>query len=88
MALGCALRLHGVEGCGARTHRRRVVSPRQMSLNAFTSCLEDCCIPDNESQFCKKSDCDTLFIVAKGGCAAPSNPLIAAAPRDPLAPPS
>lgn len=42
-------------------------NPYQMSLNAFSSCLEECQIPDNESPFTKKSDCDTLFIVAKSG---------------------
>ena len=34
-----------------------------MPLNAFTSFLEDCSIPDNESPSVKRSDCDTIFIV-------------------------
>ena len=37
--------------------------PYHMSLNAYTSFLDDCQIPDPESQFMKRSDCDTLFIV-------------------------
>jgi hypothetical protein len=35
-----------------------------LELNDFTSFLEKCGIPDNESQFVKKSDCDTLFITS------------------------
>ena len=35
-----------------------------MSLNAFTQFLDDCCIPDVESQSVKRSDLDTVFIVA------------------------
>ena len=37
--------------------------PYHMSLNAYTSFLDDCQIPDAESQFIRRSDCDTLFIV-------------------------
>ena len=37
--------------------------PYHMSLNAYTSFLDDCQIPDPESQFIRRSDCDTLFIV-------------------------
>ena len=33
-------------------------------LNAFTSFLDDCGIPDPDSQYIKRSDCDTIFIVA------------------------
>lgn len=35
-----------------------------LSLNDFTSLLEMCSIPDSQSEFSKKSDCDTVFIVA------------------------
>lgn len=38
--------------------------PYHMPLNAFTSFLDDCSIPDSESQYIKRSDCDTIFIVA------------------------
>jgi hypothetical protein len=34
-----------------------------MSLNPFTTFLDDCQIPDPESQYIKRSDCDTMFIV-------------------------
>lgn len=34
-----------------------------MSLNAFTTFLDECEIADHESQFVKRSDCDTVFIV-------------------------
>ena len=37
--------------------------PYHMSLNAYTSFLDDCQIPDSESQLIKRSDCDTMFIV-------------------------
>ncbi len=37
--------------------------PYHMPLNAFTSFLDDCNIPDPESQAIKRSDCDTIFIV-------------------------
>ncbi|GIL66635.1 hypothetical protein Vafri_20126 [Volvox africanus] len=37
--------------------------PYHMSLNAFTTFLDDCSIADPESQYCKRSDCDTIFIV-------------------------
>eukprot|EP00198_Chlamydomonas_reinhardtii_P003541 XP_001692877.1 flagellar associated protein [Chlamydomonas reinhardtii] len=37
--------------------------PYHMSLNAFTTFLDECCIADSESQYCKRSDCDTVFIV-------------------------
>lgn len=37
--------------------------PYHMSMNAFTSFLDDCAIPDNESQNVKRSDCDTMFII-------------------------
>ncbi|KXZ56071.1 hypothetical protein GPECTOR_2g953 [Gonium pectorale] len=37
--------------------------PYHMSLNAFTTFLDDCFIADPESQYCKRSDCDTIFIV-------------------------
>jgi len=40
-------------------------SPYQMSLNAFSSFCEESAITDNESQYCRKSDLDTLFIIAK-----------------------
>eukprot|EP00854_Cymbomonas_tetramitiformis_P001251 gene1251-1829_t len=39
-------------------------SPFHIQLNAYTTFLEDCQIPSSESQFCKRSDCDTTFIVA------------------------
>ncbi|DBA90981.1 TPA: hypothetical protein ACH3X2_004190 [Trebouxia sp. C0005] len=35
-----------------------------MGLNNFTAMLEDCKIADAESQYVRRSDCDTLFIVA------------------------
>jgi hypothetical protein len=35
----------------------------QMPLNAFTSFLEDCGVPDADSAAVKRSDCDTVFIV-------------------------
>lgn len=38
--------------------------PYHMSLNAFTSFLDDAGIPDAESASIKRSDCDTIFIVA------------------------
>ncbi|GMH33927.1 hypothetical protein BSKO_01761 [Bryopsis sp. KO-2023] len=38
--------------------------PYHMTLNSFTSFLDDCEIPDHESQAIKRSDCDTIFIVA------------------------
>lgn len=38
--------------------------PYHMSLNSFTSFLDDCEIPDHESSAIKRSDCDTIFIVA------------------------
>ena len=38
--------------------------PYHLSLNAFTSFLDDAAIPDPESQYMKRSDCDTIFIVA------------------------
>lgn len=37
--------------------------PYHMPLNAFTSFLDDCGIPDNDSSNIKRSDCDTIFIV-------------------------
>ncbi|KAG2438847.1 hypothetical protein HXX76_005387 [Chlamydomonas incerta] len=37
--------------------------PYHMSLNAFTTFLDECCIADSDSQYCKRSDCDTVFIV-------------------------
>lgn len=37
-------------------------SPYTMELNDFTSLLETCNVPDKESELCKKSDCDTVFI--------------------------
>lgn len=38
--------------------------PYHMSLNSFTTFLDDCEIPDHESSAIKRSDCDTIFIVA------------------------
>jgi len=35
-----------------------------MQLNEFSQFLEDCGIPDGESDYCKRSDCDTAFITA------------------------
>ncbi|DBA81483.1 TPA: hypothetical protein ACH3X1_007263 [Trebouxia sp. C0004] len=35
-----------------------------MGLNNFTGMLEDCKISDADSQYVRRSDCDTLFIVA------------------------
>jgi hypothetical protein len=37
--------------------------PFFMGLNEFTSFLDECLIPDNESQGVKRSDLDTVFIV-------------------------
>lgn len=37
--------------------------PFFMGLNEFTALLDDCQIPDNESQGVKRSDLDTVFIV-------------------------
>jgi len=37
--------------------------PYHMSLNPFSVFMDDCQIPDPESQFIKRSDCDTIFIV-------------------------
>lgn len=37
--------------------------PFFMGLNEFTALLDDCQIPDNESQGVKRSDLDTAFIV-------------------------
>ena len=37
--------------------------PYHLSLNAFTTLLDDCAIADSDSQYCKRSDCDTIFIV-------------------------
>jgi hypothetical protein len=42
-------------------------SPFLIQLNWFTSFLEDAKIPDNESKFIKRSDCDTMFIMVSGG---------------------
>lgn len=39
-------------------------SPFHIQLNSYTTFLEDCSIPDPESQGIKRSDCDTVFIVA------------------------
>lgn len=39
-------------------------SPFFIQLNAYTTFLEDTQIPSSTSQFCKRSDCDTTFIVA------------------------
>jgi hypothetical protein len=38
-------------------------SPYHMSLNAYTAFMDDCQIPDNDSLYIKRSDCDTIFIV-------------------------
>jgi hypothetical protein len=38
--------------------------PYHMPLNAFTSFLDDAAIPDPDSAYIKRSDCDTIFIVA------------------------
>ncbi|KAK3271794.1 hypothetical protein CYMTET_19879 [Cymbomonas tetramitiformis] len=38
-------------------------NPFLLQLNAYTTFLENTKIPDSEAQFCKKSDCDTCFIV-------------------------
>lgn len=38
--------------------------PFILGLNDFTSLLEQAQVPDPSSEFCKKSDCDTVFIVA------------------------
>jgi hypothetical protein len=37
--------------------------PYHMSLNAFTTLLDDAGIPDPDSLSIKRSDCDTIFIV-------------------------
>jgi hypothetical protein len=37
--------------------------PYHLSLNALTTFLDDCAIADSDSQYCKRSDCDTIFIV-------------------------
>jgi hypothetical protein len=37
--------------------------PFFMGLNEFTAFLDECAIPDNESQGVKRSDLDTVFIV-------------------------
>eukprot|EP00878_Enallax_costatus_P045018 GHUV01053851.1.p1 GENE.GHUV01053851.1~~GHUV01053851.1.p1 ORF type:complete len:472 (+),score=157.43 GHUV01053851.1:213-1628(+) len=37
--------------------------PYHMPLNAYSSLLDDAGIPDPESLSCKRSDCDTIFIV-------------------------
>jgi hypothetical protein len=37
--------------------------PYHMPLNAFTSFLDDCAIPEPDSLSIKRSDCDTIFIV-------------------------
>ena len=37
--------------------------PFFMGLNEFTALLDECAIPDNESQGVKRSDLDTVFIV-------------------------
>ena len=34
-----------------------------LHLNQYTQCLEEAKIPDPESKSCRKSDCDTLFIL-------------------------
>ena len=34
-----------------------------LHLNQYTQCLEEAMIPDPESKACRKSDCDTLFIL-------------------------
>ncbi|KAG1678758.1 hypothetical protein FOA52_012798 [Chlamydomonas sp. UWO 241] len=44
-------------GCGSGS------DPYHMPLNSFTQFLDDCSIADSESQFIKRSDCDTIFIV-------------------------
>lgn len=38
--------------------------PFHMTLNSYTSFLDDCDIPDAESVAVKRSDCDTIFIIA------------------------
>jgi len=38
--------------------------PFQLQLNAFTQFLDDSNIPNANSESCKRSDCDTIFIVA------------------------
>lgn len=49
--------------------------PFFMGLNEFSSLLDDCQIPDNESQGVKRSDLDTAFIVCtrkvRRGCSRP-----------------
>jgi hypothetical protein len=37
--------------------------PFFMGLNEFTAFLDECAIPENESQGVKRSDLDTIFIV-------------------------
>ncbi|KAK3233398.1 hypothetical protein CYMTET_56303 [Cymbomonas tetramitiformis] len=37
-------------------------NPYEMQLNAYSSFVEECGVADNSSEFCKKSDCDTMFI--------------------------
>jgi hypothetical protein len=37
--------------------------PYHLSLNSYTTFLDDCGIPDNDSASIKRSDCDTIFIV-------------------------
>eukprot|EP00239_Pterosperma_sp_CCMP1384_P006610 CAMPEP_0197846288 /NCGR_PEP_ID=MMETSP1438-20131217/3054_1 /TAXON_ID=1461541 /ORGANISM="Pterosperma sp., Strain CCMP1384" /LENGTH=604 /DNA_ID=CAMNT_0043457875 /DNA_START=30 /DNA_END=1845 /DNA_ORIENTATION=- len=39
-------------------------SPFHVQLNAYTCFLDDTQIPSSDSKFCKRSDCDTTFIVA------------------------
>lgn len=45
-------------------HATQPPTPPQRPLNAFTSFLDDCGIPDADSASVKRSDCDTVFIVA------------------------
>ncbi|KAJ9524025.1 hypothetical protein QJQ45_022487, partial [Haematococcus lacustris] len=37
--------------------------PYHMSLNAYTAFLDECQIADSESNYLKRSDCDTIFII-------------------------
>ena len=46
------------------TPRHSTTPPPSRPLNAFTSFLDDCGIPDADSASVKRSDCDTVFIVA------------------------
>ena len=39
------------------------MDPYHMTLNPYTSFLDDCQIPDAESASCKRSNLDTIFIV-------------------------